>query len=94
MLDPQQRLLLETVWEAASVAGAGGGASLIARTRPSMVAGGKKAKPAETGVYVGASCAEWAQLQQQLGMPPSAFSASGSGLSVLAGAPGRLLEDA
>jgi hypothetical protein len=38
-------------------------------------------------VFVGASYAEWMLLQQQQRLPQSTYTASGSGLSVLAGAP-------
>ena len=38
-----------------------------------------------TGVFVGASYAEWSLLQQQHRVPQSTYTASGSGLSVLAG---------
>ena len=93
LLDPQQRLLLEAAWEAASRPGASG-TSLRARVqarrgaRPGAGAGAAAAP--EVGVFVGASYAEWALLQQQQGLPPSTYTASGSGLSVLAGGRGAL----
>jgi hypothetical protein len=62
--------------------GKGGGGGKGAR----QGGGGGPAGPADVGVFVGASYAEWSLLQQQLGLPPSTYSASGSGLSVLAGA--------
>lgn len=87
LLDPQQRLLLEATWEAASSVGASGGHSLIKRTRQVALPGGKTApgSASETAVFVGASCTEWQLMQQLQGTPPSTYSASGSGLSVLAG---------
>ena len=87
LLDPQQRLLLEATWEAASSVGASGGNSLIKRTRP-VVLPGSKIMPggaAETAVFVGASYTEWQLIQQLHSTPPSTYSASGGGLSVLAG---------
>lgn len=94
-LDPQQRLLLEAIWEVASAASATTGKSLIARTRmppqrKANVSNSRRSSvvfgsAAETGVFVGASSAEWMLLQQQHSKHLSSFSASGSGLSVLAG---------
>ncbi len=84
LLDPQQRLLLETAWEASSVPGASG-ASLLARAGRAGKAPAKAAAAAGVGVFVGASYAEWALLQQAQGLAPGAYTASGSGLSVLAG---------
>jgi 3-oxoacyl-(acyl-carrier-protein) synthase len=84
LLDPQQRLLLETAWEAASVPGASG-ASLLARAGRAGKAPAKAAAAAGVGVFVGASYAEWALLQQEHRLAPGAYTASGSGLSVLAG---------
>ena len=91
LLDPQQRLLLEAVWEAAA------GSSIMPRSssdtprsRPAKLkagAGAGSAPAADTGVFVGASYAEWMLLQQQQHLPQSTYTASGSGLSVLAGAP-------
>ena len=85
LLDPQQRLLLETAWEAASVPGASG-ASPLARASRAGKPPTKAAAAAGVGVFVGASYAEWALLQQEHRMAPGAYTASGSGLSVLAGA--------
>ena len=84
LLDPQQRLLLEAAWEAASAPGASG-ASLLARAARGGKPPAKAAAAAGVGVFVGASYAEWALLQQAAGLAPGAYTASGSGLSVLAG---------
>ena len=91
LLDPQQRLLLEAAWEAAA------GSSTMPRSssgtpgsRPAKLKAGAGTGPAataDTGVFVGASYAEWLLLQQQQRLPQSTYTASGSGLSVLAGAP-------
>ena len=77
-MDPQQRLLLEATYDAI---GAG----------PSTAADSQGAKPmppkhaADTGVFVGASYAEWMLVQQGMQLPQSSYTASGSGLSVLSG---------
>ncbi len=86
-MDPQQRLLLEAAWEAAAATGSAGSKCLLARPKPGLRRGQPAPRPgaAGTGVFVGASYAEWALLQQQLGGTASSYSASGSGLSVLAG---------
>lgn len=87
LMDPQQRLLLEAAWEAAAATGSSSSKSLLARPKPGLRRGQPAPGPgaAGTGVFVGASYAEWALLQQQLGGTASSYSASGSGLSVLAG---------
>lgn len=90
LLDPQQRMLLEAACEAAAGStimprSSSGGAS-----RPAKLKAGPGTAPgaaADTGVFVGASYAEWMLLQQQQQLPQSTYTASGSGLSVLAGAP-------
>ncbi|KAL4457259.1 hypothetical protein ABPG75_012124 [Micractinium tetrahymenae] len=87
LMDPQQRLLLEAAWEAAAATGSTSGTSLLARPKPGLRRGlpGSGPGAGETGVFVGASYAEWMLLQQQLGAAATSYTASGSGLSVLAG---------
>lgn len=86
-MDPQQRMLLEAAWEAAAATGSTSGQSLLARRKPGLRRGppGSGTGVGETGVFVGASYSEWMLLQQQLGGAASSYTASGSGLSVLAG---------
>lgn len=62
------------------------GASLLARASRAGKPPTKAAAAAGVGVFVGASYAEWALLQQEHRLAPGAYTASGSGLSVLAGA--------
>ena len=92
LLDPQQRLLLEAAWETASTSSLvqqklqpqpGKGAAAAGNSSGS----GRRILQSHltTGVFVGASYAEWALLQQQHRVPQSTYTASGSGLSVLAG---------
>ena len=80
-MDPQQRMLLETVYEAAAGAA-------HAAPAPAAAPHGGAAMPrgGDTGVFVGASYAEWSLVQQAQGLPQSTYTASGSGLSVLSGA--------
>lgn len=75
MVDPQQRMLLEAAFDMMSAAGPG--TAQQPQQHPGL-------KPAETGVFVGISTPDYADLKK-LHTPIGVYSATGSALSVAAG---------
>jgi acyl transferase domain-containing protein/acyl-CoA synthetase (AMP-forming)/AMP-acid ligase II/pimeloyl-ACP methyl ester carboxylesterase len=68
LMDPQQRLLLEVSWEALESAGL-----------PAPQLAGSR-----TGVFVGISSSDYAQLQARQGLAPDAYSGTGNAHSIAA----------
>ncbi|TMM37903.1 MAG: SDR family NAD(P)-dependent oxidoreductase, partial [Actinobacteria bacterium] len=76
LMDPQQRLFLQTVWRAVEDAG----------YRPGSLAG------TDTGLFVGVSTTDYADLLRQHGIPVAAHTASGIAHSILANRVSHVLD--